>query len=67
MGGCPIHIWAPLMAALVPVARVVRDRFNLFSRRRPEAPVEPARALHRFAPIAPAGASAQRSSADAGE
>lgn len=67
MGGCPIHIWAPLMAALVPVARLVRDRFSLFSRRRPEAPPEPSRVLHRFAPIAPSGPSAQRSSADAGE
>ncbi len=67
MGGCPIHVWAPLMAALVPVARVVRDRFSLVSRRRPEAPVEPTRVLHRFAPVAPSGASAPRSSADAGE
>lgn len=31
---CPIHIWAPLMGAAVPVARVVRDRVKDASLRR---------------------------------
>ena len=26
MSGCPVHIWAPLMAAALPFSRAIRDR-----------------------------------------
>jgi hypothetical protein len=26
MSGCPVHIWAPMMGAALPMARVVRDK-----------------------------------------
>lgn len=50
--GCPVHIWAPLMAGLVPVARLARDRLPFGHGRRSEAPAAP-RTLQRFAPIVP--------------
>lgn len=26
--GCPVHIWAPLMGSMVPLARLARDRLR---------------------------------------
>ena len=56
--GCPVHIWAPAAAALLPAARMVRVRLNdrLRLRRRPAASApEPAPAppLRRYAPVDP--------------
>ena len=56
--GCPVHIWAPAAAALLPAARMVRVRLGdrLRLRRRPAAPApEPAPAppLRRYAPVDP--------------
>ena len=50
MSGCPVHIWAPLMAAALPFSRALRDRvrYALGSRR---AASTPAREVHRWAPI----------------
>ncbi len=39
---CPIHIWVPLMAAAVPVGRVVRDRVRNASLRRQHDKTPPA-------------------------
>lgn len=51
MAGCPVHIWAPLMAAAVPFGRVVRDRVRAHFARR-HVPVDaPPRELHRWAPV----------------
>ncbi|MGE3857245.1 MAG: hypothetical protein AB7G21_09860 [Dehalococcoidia bacterium] len=51
MSGCPVHIWAPLMAAALPFSRAIRDRVRAqFSR--PAAPLDaPPRELHRWAPV----------------
>lgn len=54
--GCPVHIWAPMMAGTLPIARVLRDRLraslpgrNVAREATPE--VEP----RRWAPIQPSG------------
>ena len=56
---CPVHIWAPMMAAAVPFTRVARDRVGAtrdrLLRRRPPAE-RPPRELKRWAPIAPGAA-----------
>jgi len=60
MSGCPVHIWAPLMAAALPFSRALRDRvrYALTSRRSGTSDAPPApRELHRWAPIAPGGTS----------
>ena len=51
--GCPVHIWAPLMAAAVPAARALRDRLGLYGPRRsgPDPPREDAPAVQRFEPV----------------
>ena len=52
--GCPVHIWAPLMASMVPFTRVARDRLTaLRSGRRTTAAVEQSRKLQRWAPVQP--------------
>jgi hypothetical protein len=55
MSGCPVHIWAPLMAAALPFSRVIRDNVRAKltrSSRRTEAPLDArARELHRWAPV----------------
>jgi hypothetical protein len=56
--GCPVHIWGPLMASMVPFARVARDRVSALRARRhargggdlePMSPPE----LRRWAAIQP--------------
>ena len=62
--GCPVHIWGPAAAALLPVARMLRvplhDRLRLWRRARPRggaaevaAAVAPAPPLTRYAPVDP--------------
>jgi len=52
MSGCPVHIWAPLMAAALPFSRAIRDRVRaLFASRRSEPLDAPPRELHRWAPV----------------
>lgn len=56
--GCPVHIWVPAAAALLPAARMMRvrlgDRLRL-RRRAPASAPEPAPAppLRRYAPVDP--------------
>lgn len=56
--GCPVHIWVPAAAALLPAARMMRvrlgDRLRL-RRRSPASATEPAPAppLRRYAPVDP--------------
>ena len=57
MSGCPVHIWAPLMAAALPFSRALRDRVrSALSTRRAPLDAPPSRVLHRWAPIAPTSA-----------
>ena len=52
--GCPVHIWAPLMASVVPFTRVARDRLTaLRSGRKTEVAAEHPRKLQRWAPVHP--------------
>ncbi len=56
--GCPVHIWVPAAAALLPAARMVRVRLNdrlRLRRRSPASVPEPAPAppLRRYAPVDP--------------
>jgi hypothetical protein len=54
MMGCPVHIWAPLMASMVPFTRVARDRLTaLRSGRKTEVAAEQPRELQRWAPVQP--------------
>ena len=54
MSGCPVHIWAPLMAAALPFSRAIRDRVRAaLSTHRAPLDAPPPRELHRWAPIAP--------------
>ncbi len=58
MSGCPVHIWAPMMAAALPFSRVVRDSIRsklTRSSRTPAALDAPARELHRWAPVGAKG------------
>lgn len=55
---CPVHIWAPLMGAAVPFARMARMRLQFGFGRRREAPAP--REMKRWAPV---GESAVRSAA----
>ena len=50
--GCPVHIWVPMMAALVPVARMGRERVKAWTRlrRAPKLDTSP-RPVQRFAPV----------------
>ena len=52
MSGCPVHIWAPLMAAALPFSRAIRDRVRVSftSRRTPSTPAV-APEVHRWAPV----------------
>ncbi len=56
---CPVHIWAPLMAAALPFSRAARDRVRIgldrLRHRAPDAPPPP-REMTRWAPIAPRAA-----------
>lgn len=54
--GCPIHIWAPLMAAMVPFARMARQRISTIRTLRDSRSVEdsklaPKSELTRWEPI----------------
>ena len=50
--GCPVHIWAPLMGSLVPLARLARGRLRRPAKSRAEAAAGRARpTLRRFRPI----------------
>lgn len=62
--GCPVHIWGPAAAALLPVARLMRfrlhDRLRVRRRRSSgggtdatEVGGSPAVPLQRFAPVDP--------------
>ena len=52
--GCPVHIWAPLMASMVPFARVARERLTaLRSGREIESAEAHPRELTRWAPVQP--------------
>jgi hypothetical protein len=49
---CPVHIWVPVMAALVPVARVGRERVKAWTRLRRASKREASpRPVQRFAPV----------------
>lgn len=61
MSGCPVHIWAPLMAAALPLSRALRDRVRVALASR--APTPAPREVQRWAPI---GAGAARTQEDAG-
>lgn len=61
---CPIHLWVPLAAAAVPVARVLRNHltgmdFGSPSRdkKRTRKNARPAREVKRWAPVGVAGTS----------
>ena len=57
MSGCPVHIWAPLMAAALPFSRVVRDRVrSALTRPSRTSTRPPAPEIRRWAPV---GASQQ--------
>ncbi len=51
--GCPIHIWLPMMAALAPGARMVRDRLSLtrFRKAEPENPAHHIEDMRRWSAI----------------
>lgn len=52
--GCPVHIWAPLIASMVPFSRVARDRLTaLWAGRGIEVAAEQPRKLQRWAPVQP--------------
>ena len=53
MSGCPVHIWAPMMAAALPFSRAIRDgvRAKLTSRRPTAEPPRPTAELKRWAPV----------------
>ena len=51
MSGCPVHIWAPLMAAALPFSRALRDRVRAaLSTHRAASTLAP-RAVQRRAPV----------------
>lgn len=53
---CPVHIWAPLMAGTVPLARVLRDRLRgSFPGRKVATETAPEVEPRRWAPIQPSG------------
>ena len=51
--GCPVHIWIPLIAAVAPSVRFVRDRFrnSLTKNSTYEHPVNKMADMQRWAPI----------------
>ena len=53
MSGCPVHIWAPMIAAALPFSRAVRDRVRTaLGTRRRQQPVPPSpREVQRWAPV----------------
>lgn len=51
MSGCPVHIWAPMMGAAIPVARVVRDKVRFRGASKGEASEETSKPPTRWAPI----------------
>lgn len=59
MAGCPVHIWAPMMAAALPFTRVIRDRVREQFTSRSSASDAPPRELHRWAPVGQANVAAQ--------
>ncbi len=56
MSGCPVHIWAPLMAAALPLSRALRDRVRAALAPRRAASTPAPREVQRWAPIAPGAA-----------
>ena len=67
MSGCPVHIWAPLMAAALPFSRALRDRVRAALSAHRAASTPAPREVHRWAPIgagARTGEDAARPSAD---
>ncbi len=61
MGGCPIHIWVPLMAALLPLTRGLRGWFRARLGGQRERPTYEVREMKRWAPITTAVSSAPAS------
>ena len=60
---CPVHIWAPLMGAAVPVARVVRDRVRQARIRiRPERDKAPTPTIKRWPAVGAAQATREEES-----
>ncbi len=57
--GCPVHIWAPMMAGTLPIARVLRDRLRASLPGRSSASsaheTAPEAEPRRWAPIQPSG------------
>ncbi|MFL2646806.1 MAG: hypothetical protein ACJ0KD_05055 [Dehalococcoidia bacterium] len=51
--GCPVHIWIPLIAAVAPGVRFVRDRFrNSIIKQTPyEHPAKRMSDMKRWSPI----------------
>ena len=47
--GCPVHIWAPLMALMLPIVRAVKSVF--FSRSQKNQPRPDISEMNRFKPI----------------
>lgn len=63
MAGCPVHIWAPMMAAALPFTRVIRDRVRAQFTPRSGASEAPPRELHRWAPVGQANGAAAEETA----
>ena len=52
MSGCPVHIWAPLMAAALPFSRAIRDRVrSAVTRPSRTSTPPPAPEIRRWAPV----------------
>lgn len=49
--GCPVHIWAPMMAAAAPFARMARDRVRAALPGQHTTTEEAPREMHRWAPV----------------
>ena len=47
--GCPVHIWAPLMALILPIVRSVKS--FLFSRKQKNQVSPDVSTMNRFKPI----------------
>ena len=51
MGGCPIHIWVPLMAVVLPFTRGIRTWFRARLGGQRERPTFETREMKRWAPV----------------
>lgn len=47
--GCPVHIWAPLMGSMLPLARLARDRMRRPAKSNAAPSAGPP--LRRFGPV----------------